>query len=115
MTTAFFEDIWSRNLLNLFATPLTISEYVAGLVLTSVATSLIALGVMLILATVVFGLSPVCITRSAPFRNGCAPSGRCCLLLMCSRACVQLLLAGYFFTRVFRYTVRTGLLARYSA
>src|SRR5665647_241461 len=27
VTTAFFEDVWSRNFLNLFATPLTISEY----------------------------------------------------------------------------------------
>ena len=57
VTTAFFEDIWSRNFLNLFATPLSISEYVSGLVLTSIATSLIALAVMLILATFVFGLS----------------------------------------------------------
>jgi ABC-2 type transport system permease protein len=30
-------------------------------------------------------------------------------------AIVQVLLAGYFFARVFRYTVKTGLLARYSA
>jgi ABC-2 type transport system permease protein len=30
-------------------------------------------------------------------------------------AFLQMLLAGYFFARVFRYTVRTGLLARYSA
>ena len=30
-------------------------------------------------------------------------------------AILQVLLAGYFFARVFRYTVRTGLLARYSA
>ena len=27
---AFFEDVWSRNFLNIFATPLSISEYVAG-------------------------------------------------------------------------------------
>src|ERR1700742_4799095 len=48
VTTAFLEDVWSRNFLNLFATPMSISEYVAGLVLTSVATSLIALVVMLV-------------------------------------------------------------------
>jgi ABC-2 type transport system permease protein len=30
-------------------------------------------------------------------------------------AIVQLLLASYFFASVFRYTVRSGLLARYSA
>src|ERR1041385_4541285 len=57
ITTAFFEEVWSRNFLNLFATPLSISEYVTGLVLTSVLTSLIGLIAMLVLATLVFGLS----------------------------------------------------------
>src|ERR1700712_4582179 len=27
VTTAFFEDVWSRNFLNVFATPLSIAEY----------------------------------------------------------------------------------------
>lgn len=57
VTTSFLEDVWSRSFLNLFATPLTISEYVGGLVLTSIATSLIGLVVMLVLATTIFGLS----------------------------------------------------------
>ncbi|AXQ27750.1 ABC transporter permease [Solimonas sp. K1W22B-7] len=57
VTTAFFEDLWSRNFLNVFATPLTISEYVTGLVLTSTAASLIGLLVMLTLASAGFGLS----------------------------------------------------------
>ena len=57
LTTAFLEDVWSRNFLNLFASPLKISEYVAGLVLASIATSLIGLAVMLALAVPVFGLS----------------------------------------------------------
>lgn len=57
VTMAFFEDVWSRNFLNIFATPLTLSEYLAGLVLSSIATSSIGLVVMLILATMVFGLS----------------------------------------------------------
>jgi ABC-2 type transport system permease protein len=56
-TTAFFEDVWSRNFLNIFATPLRISEYLAGLVTTGVCTSLLGLAAMLILATSVFGLS----------------------------------------------------------
>jgi ABC-2 type transport system permease protein len=56
VTTAFLEDVWSRNFLNFFATPLAISEYVLGLVATSIATSLIGLAVMLALATTVFGL-----------------------------------------------------------
>ncbi len=57
ITTAFLEDVWSRNFLNLFATPLRISEYVTGLVLTSLATSTLGLITMLILATLCFGLS----------------------------------------------------------
>jgi len=57
VTTAFLEDVWSRNFLNFFASPLKISEYLAGLVLSSVATSAVGLAVMLLLATVVFGLS----------------------------------------------------------
>ena len=57
VTTTFLEDVWSRNFLNLFATPMTISEYVAGLVLTSIVTSLFGLVVMLVMATTIFGLS----------------------------------------------------------
>jgi ABC-2 type transport system permease protein len=57
ITTAFFEDVWSRNFLNIFASPLLISEYVAGLVVSSMATSALGLTAMLILATAVFGLS----------------------------------------------------------
>jgi ABC-2 type transport system permease protein len=56
VTTAFLEDVWSRNFLNLFATPLATSEYVAGLVLSSIATSAIGLATMMVLASAVFGL-----------------------------------------------------------
>jgi ABC-2 type transport system permease protein len=188
VTTAFFEDVWSRNFLNLFATPLSISEYVTGLVLTSVATSVIGLIAMLILATLVFGLSFISLglmlipfvlvlflfgvalgvmasalvlrlgpasewlvwpmpallspfvgvyyplsTLPAWMRaigylfppsyvfegmralvNGESFSGMT-LVTGAALAIVQVLLAAYFFARVFRYTVRTGLLARYSA
>jgi ABC-2 type transport system permease protein len=188
VTTAFFEDVWSRNFLNLFATPLSISEYVTGLVLTSVATSVVGLTVMLILATVVFGLSFVSlglllfpfvlvlflfgialgIAASAivlrlgpasewlvwpmpallsPFVGVYYPLATLpawmravsyllppsyvfegmralvnggqfsatALFLGTALALAQVLLAAYFFSRVFRYTVRSGLLARYSA
>lgn len=57
LTTAFLEDVWSRNFLNLFASPLRIPEYVTGLVIASIATSMIGLAVMLVLAVPVFGLS----------------------------------------------------------
>ena len=53
----FFEDVWTRNFLNLFASPLSVSEYLAGLVLSSILTSSVGLLVMLVLATTVFGLS----------------------------------------------------------
>ncbi len=188
VTTAFFEDVWSRNFLNLFATPLSISEYVTGLVLTSIVTSALGLVAMLILSTLVFGLSfgalglmlfpfvlvlflfgvalgvmaSALVLRLGPASewlvwpmpallspfvgvyyplatlpawmravghvlppsyvfegmralvNGQAFSGTD-LLLGGGLALLQMLLAGYFFARVFRYTVRTGLLARYSA
>jgi len=57
ITTAFLEDVWSRNFLNLFASPLSVSEYLGGLVLSSIATSTVGLAVMVALATLVFGLS----------------------------------------------------------
>lgn len=57
VTTAFFEDVWSRNFLNIFATPLSIWEYIGGLVLSSIATSSVGLVVMLVVASAVFGLS----------------------------------------------------------
>ena len=57
VTLTFFEDVWSRNFLNIFATPITITEYVSGLVLSSIATSSVGLLVMLVLSTTAFGLS----------------------------------------------------------
>src|SRR5919112_2319917 len=57
VTTAFLEDVWSRNFLNVFASPLSIPEYLAGLVLASVLTSAASLAVMLVLAAAAFGLS----------------------------------------------------------
>ncbi len=56
LSMAFMEDSWSRNLLNVFASPITVGEYVMGLVCSSVMTSVLALIVMLVLATACFGL-----------------------------------------------------------
>ncbi|HEX7859497.1 MAG TPA: ABC transporter permease [Verrucomicrobiae bacterium] len=56
IATSFFEDVWSRNFLNMFASPLKISEYLGGLVVTSIITSMVGLLVMLALATIGFGL-----------------------------------------------------------
>jgi ABC-2 type transport system permease protein len=57
VTMAFFEDVWSRNFLNFFATPLRTSEYLSGLVLIGVTSSLLGLAAMLALAWAAFGLS----------------------------------------------------------
>jgi len=57
VTMAFFEDVWSRNFLSVFGAPISITEYLAGLVSSSIITSAFSLVVMLALATGLFGLS----------------------------------------------------------
>lgn len=57
VTTTFFEDVWARNFLNLFASPLSIGEYLGGLIVASIVMSAIGLVVMVVLAGVAFGLS----------------------------------------------------------
>jgi ABC-2 type transport system permease protein len=188
VTMAFLEDVWSRNFLNLFASPLSIREYVGGLVLSSIATSTLGLLTMVVLATTVFGLSffvyglmivpfllvlflfgiALGIFASAlvlrfgpasewivwpvpafisPFAAIFYPvstlpqwmqqisyllppsyvfegmrtiiSGGAyrvtALILSACLAALYILLASWFFTRIHRQAVRTGLLARYSA
>ena len=188
VTTAFFEDVWSRNFLNIFATPLCISEYVVGLVISSIVTSAVGLMVMLALATSAFGLSFfVYGLMLVPFLLvlflfgvalgifGCAvvlrlgPAAEWLIwpvpALLSPLACVfyplsalpkwmqyparllppshvfeamrtivrggsvsgfgvlwsgglallYILLAGWFFARIYKYAVRSGLIARYSA
>jgi ABC-2 type transport system permease protein len=188
VTLAFFEDVWSRNFINIFATPISISEYVCGMVATSVGTSSVGLLVMLVLATTLFGLpffslgllllpfllvlflfgialgilAAALVLRLGPASEWLVwpipallspfvgvfyplstlphwmqavghvlpPSyifegmravvaGRSfdarSLLLSAALAALQILLAVWVFTRIYRYAVRTGLLARYSA
>lgn len=57
VTVAFLEDVWSRNFLNFFATPLTIGEYVGGLVIVGIGTSLVGLLAMLTVAALGFGFT----------------------------------------------------------
>jgi ABC-2 type transport system permease protein len=57
VTMTFFEDVWSRNFLNIFATPLSIAEYLSGLVFCSIAMSSVSLVLMVALAALIFGLS----------------------------------------------------------
>ncbi len=188
VTMAFFEDVWSRNFLNIFATPLLISEYVTGLVISSVLTSMVGLFVMLIIAITAFKLSfvvyglmvmpfllvlflfgialgifgsglvlrfgpasewfiwpipaivspfvgvlyPVstlpqwmqAISRILPpsyvFEQlrivvaGGTPSGMTLLWSACL-AVVYILAAYWFFARIYKHSLRTGIIARYSA
>ena len=188
VTTAFLEDVWSRNFLNIFATPLSIYEYVTGLVISSTISSALGLIVMVVLATTVFGLSfftygvmlapfllvlflfgiafgifgSAIVLRLGPasewfiwpipamlspfagvfyplstlprwmqwIGHALPPSyvfegmraivadrhaSPTMLLFGAGLALIYILLAGWFFTYVYRYAVRTGLIARYSA
>ncbi|MBA4419037.1 MAG: ABC transporter permease [Syntrophus sp. (in: bacteria)] len=52
---AFLEDVWSQNFINYFASPLTIREYVCGLILTSIATGFSGFLIMVAIAGLAFG------------------------------------------------------------
>ncbi len=52
---AFLEDIWSNNLINFFASPLKISEYTIGMVLSSIVTGLLGFLIMSTIAGLGFG------------------------------------------------------------
>lgn len=188
VTMTFFEDVWSRNFLNIFASPLRLSEYLAGLVMSSITTSLVGLVFMLVIASGFFGLSfltygsvliPTLLVLflfgialgiaatgmvlrlgpaaewfvwpipalMAPFaavyyplntlpswmqfigrlippsyvfqniRNVVAgkPVSLAALAISAVLAFCYLLLASWFFSRMYRHGVRTGLIARYSS
>ncbi len=53
----FLEDIWTQNFINYFASPLEIKEYLGGLVLNSVATSISGFWIMVLIAGLAFGYS----------------------------------------------------------
>jgi ABC-2 type transport system permease protein len=57
ISTSFFEDVWSRNFLNFFASPLSMGEYILGLVSTSIVTTSFSFMMMIILVSVFFGFS----------------------------------------------------------
>src|SRR5271165_3926271 len=57
VTMGFFEDVWSRNFLNFFATPIRTSEYLTGLILVAVGSSALSLLAMVVFARLAFSLS----------------------------------------------------------
>jgi ABC-2 type transport system permease protein len=50
MAVGFLEELWSRNLVSLFASPLSISEYVTGLIIVTLAKATIGLIVESVIA-----------------------------------------------------------------
>lgn len=54
ITVSFLEDMWARNLLNIFVTPLKINEYICGLLLVSVLKVVISFSVMSVLAGLIY-------------------------------------------------------------
>lgn len=54
LAVGFLEDIWARNLLHLFVSPLTIFEYILGLILYSLFKALLASAIMTGLSCLLF-------------------------------------------------------------
>jgi len=57
ITVSFLEDMWSRNLMNLFCSPLKVSEYVIGLVCVSILKVCISFTVMSTLAAIFYSFN----------------------------------------------------------
>src|SRR2546427_760940 len=91
VTIAFMEDVWSRNFLNLLATLPTWMKYFSRIVPPSY----------------VFENVRAIISGHAPSVNA--------LIWSVVLAVIYVLLACWVFTGVYRHSVRTGLVARYSA
>ncbi|TSC86544.1 MAG: ABC-2 type transporter [Parcubacteria group bacterium Gr01-1014_8] len=56
-TMPFLEDVWSRNFLNIFATPLKLPEYLLGFIMTSLFTTGLVVVAISLFAAVVFDYS----------------------------------------------------------
>lgn len=56
ITVSFLEDVWSRNVVNIFASPLAILEFIAGLLLLSVVQGIIAFSFIAFLAWALYAL-----------------------------------------------------------
>jgi len=54
LAVGFLEDVWARNLIHLFVSPLTLSEYLTGLFIFSLIKAIIATILMVILASLAF-------------------------------------------------------------
>ncbi|MGO9606286.1 MAG: ABC transporter permease [Candidatus Binataceae bacterium] len=50
MAVGFLDELWSRNLINLFSTPLTVWEYITGLICVNLAKTMVGVGAASLLA-----------------------------------------------------------------
>lgn len=57
----FLEDIWSRNLLNVFVSPLSTGEYLVGLIVTGIVKTAVGLAMMSVLAYALYGFGVLAI------------------------------------------------------
>lgn len=55
--TSFLEDVWVKNFINYFSSPLKVSEYLGGLVLTSLVYGIVGFVFMFLIAFFAFGYS----------------------------------------------------------
>jgi len=54
LTISFLEDMWSRNLLNLFVSPLSVLEYICSLLVVSIVKLVFSTGMMIALAWLLY-------------------------------------------------------------
>src|SRR3989344_818204 len=57
IAVSFLEDVWSQNFINLFASPLTLGEYVMSLIATSIIKVIASISVMVLLAWVLYAFN----------------------------------------------------------
>src|SRR5262245_28052873 len=53
----FLEDSWTRNFMNIFASPMSIVEYLTGIIASSLTTSAMAITFGALIAALLFGLT----------------------------------------------------------
>lgn len=54
ISISFLEDVWTRNFINLFSTPLSVAEYVSGIIIISILQSILSLVATAIIAILLF-------------------------------------------------------------
>ena len=57
IAVSFLEDVWSQNFINLFASPLTLGEYITGLIATSIMKVVISMSLMTLLAWLLYAFN----------------------------------------------------------